>query len=151
MKPLNEMEDAERKALPIFWGTMMNFPNAQALKAEQCRAGQEQHAPDEPLKWHRGKSTDELGSLMRHILDYAIAFTKRDYQGLLKATKAIAWRADAHAERFIATTDEDPEHYQIIKRMRGGCVEGELKLENEPCSEDEGDRAESIAKNNTYT
>lgn len=127
MKTLDKMDDKTRKALPIFDGVFMYFPNAQALKASRSMEGQMQHAPAEPLQWHRAKSTDELGSITRHILDYCIAFVKRDYQGLLKATKAIAWRADAHAERFIATTNEDPEHYQIIKRMREehqGIVDG---------------------------
>ena len=119
MKPLNEMTDAERKELPIFEGPFTYFPNAIALVAKQCLKGQQQHGGDKPLQWLRHLSRDERGSLGRHMLDYGVAWVRRDYAGLLDATMSMTWRALAHAERFIATTDEDPEHYQIIKRMRG--------------------------------
>lgn len=118
MKSLDKMTDEERKALPIFDGAMAYFPNSIALAASNSLIGQIQHAPDEPLEWHREKSHDELGSLSRHILDFAIAEKTGDYVGMLNATKAIAWRAMAHAERFIATTDEDPERYQAARCLR---------------------------------
>ena len=118
MKPLNEMNDAERKALPIYDGAIAYFPNALAMVASNSMIGQQQHAPDEPLQWHRAKSTDELGSLSRHILDFAIAEKIGDYDGMLHATQAIAWRALAHAERFVDTVDDDPVRYQDVRRLR---------------------------------
>ena len=118
MKTLDKMTDPERKAVPIYDGALAYFPNAIAMVADNSAAGQLQHAPDEPLQWHRGKSVDELGSLARHILDFAIAEKVGDYEGMLDASKAIAWRALAHAERFIATCDDDPELYQYVKALR---------------------------------
>ena len=118
MKPLNEMTDSERKALPIYEGALAYFPNALCLVAEQSLTGQQQYAPDEPLAWFREKSTDELGSLSRHILDYALAEQRDDYKEMYKATRAIAWRALAHAERFVATVDDDPQRYQLAKALR---------------------------------
>lgn len=109
---LDTMSDSERKNTPIYDGALAYFPNALTLVAINSMEGQMQHAPNEPLQWHRGKSQDELGSLSRHILDYAIAEKKGDREEMLKATRAIAWRALAHAERFIAPTEEDPERYQ---------------------------------------
>ena len=118
-RTLATMTDGERKALPVFDGALAYFPNALALISENSLAGQAQHEPDMPLMWHRHKSRDELGSLTRHLLDYAIAEKEGDYEGMLSATKAIAWRACAHAERFVATTEEDPERYQKVCAMRG--------------------------------
>ena len=117
MKTLDKMTDEERKALPIYDGALAYFPNAIAMVADNSMAGQLQHAPDEPLQWHREKSTDELGSLSRHILDFAIAERQNDIEGMTTATKAIAWRALAHAERFIATTHNDPPRYQTSRAL----------------------------------
>jgi hypothetical protein len=118
-RTLATMTDGERKNTPIYEGCIFYFPNALALIAENSLAGQAQHEPDMPLMWHRHKSRDELGSLARHLLDYAIAEAEGDYEGMLSATKAMAWRACAHAERFIATTEDDPERYQKVCYMRG--------------------------------
>lgn len=118
MKRLDQMTDAERKALPIYDGGFSYFPNALAMVAEQSLTGQQQYAPDEPLQWFRAKSTDELGSLSRHILDYALAEARGDYKGMYEATRAIAWRALAHAERLVATCSDDPERYQKAKALR---------------------------------
>ena len=118
MKRLDQMDDNERKALPVYDGLLSYFPNALCLVAANSMEGQQQHAPDEPLQWHKYKSRDELGSLSRHLLDYAIAEARGDYSTMAEATASIAWRALAHAERFIGTTDEDPERYQKVKRLR---------------------------------
>ena len=118
LRPLNHMSDAERKALPIFDGALSYFPNAIAAMANHSLAGQLQHAPDQPLQWHREKSQDELGSLSRHILDYGIAESDEDYAGMLAATQSMVWRACAHAERFIATDPRDPPRYQRAAKLR---------------------------------
>ena len=110
--PVNMMDDAQRKALPLYDGAISYFPNALAAVAHHSLTGQLQHGPNKPLQWHREKSQDELGSLSRHILDFAIAEKRGDREGMLEATKAIAWRACAHAERFIAPDPVDPLRYQ---------------------------------------
>lgn len=61
-----------RKALPVFSGVLSYFPLAIAAVANISRRGGEQHAPGQPLKWHRDLSKDQLDALSRHVLDVAI-------------------------------------------------------------------------------
>jgi hypothetical protein len=117
---LKDMTDSQRKATPVFDGLFAYFPNAIAMVARKSIQGQYQHGPTEDLQWHRERSTDELGSLTRHLLDYAIAEKEGDYITMADATEAIMWRALAHGERFFATTEEDPERYQFAERLRKG-------------------------------
>ena len=46
-------DDKARKALPIFTGFLMYFPDACAAVAEVSRLGNEQHNPGEALHWAR--------------------------------------------------------------------------------------------------
>lgn len=112
-KNLLERTDEERKETPVLDGCLAYFPNAIVAVADNSMAGQKQHAPDEPLKWYREKSQDELGSLQRHIVDFLLAEKKGDREEMLKASKAIAWRGLAHCERMIAPVEVDPARYQI--------------------------------------
>ena len=118
MKQLNEMTDQERKALPLHDGFVAYFPDAMCAVAHNSWLGQQQHAPDEPLQWHRGKSTDEMGSLTRHIIDYAKAEAEGDYEAMVEASASIAWRGMAHLQRLVATLPDDPARYQLAKALR---------------------------------
>lgn len=115
---LDTMTDDERKAHKAYDGCFVYFPNALAQVGYASTVGQEQHGPDDDLGWHREKSQDELGSLSRHLLDYAIAERKGDYEGMADASRAIAWRALAHNERFFATEAGDPARYQKVANLR---------------------------------
>ncbi len=117
MKPFNQLTDEERKALPVD-KVVEFFPNALAAAASQISIGTAKYGPDEAVRWHRGKSRDELGSRSRHLLDYSLAWNRDYYEGMAEAVKADVWRSLAHAERFFGTTDEDPEYYQDIRRLR---------------------------------
>jgi len=46
----------------------MYFPDALAAVSRLSKAGNDKHNPGEPLHWARGKSTDQMDCLARHIL-----------------------------------------------------------------------------------
>lgn len=59
----------KRKATPIYSGVLAYFPDALAAVAEVSRLGNDQHNPGQPLHWARGKSTDQMDSATRHMID----------------------------------------------------------------------------------
>lgn len=63
-------EHHARKALPIFDGVVMYFPDAMAAISEVSVTGNEQHSPGEPLHWARGKSMDQFNTALRHMIDH---------------------------------------------------------------------------------
>lgn len=64
--------DAERKALPVFDVLSRYFPLAICEVVKVCVVGNEQHNPGESLHWARGKSTDQLNTAQRHMLDHGM-------------------------------------------------------------------------------
>lgn len=88
-----------RKAVPIYSGFMVYFPDAIAAVAELSRIGNDQHNPGKPLHWDRSKSGDEMDALCRHMLDMASG-TEKDTDDVLHATKQ-AWRAMAHLQKTL--------------------------------------------------
>lgn len=58
-----------RKATPIYSGVLAYFPDALAAIAEVSRLGNDQHNPGQPLHWAREKSTDQMDSAIRHMID----------------------------------------------------------------------------------
>lgn len=91
-----------RKGLPIFSGCMMYFPDALAAVAELSRIGNDQHNPGEPLHWARGKSTDELDAMSRHMAEAGTY----DSDGVLHDAK-VAWRALANLQKRLEDIDYD--------------------------------------------
>lgn len=79
-----------RKAIPIFDGVVMYFPDALAAVAEVSVAGNAQHNPGEPLHWARGKSMDQYNTVIRHMIDHRQGNVK-DTDGTRHLAKA-AWR-----------------------------------------------------------
>jgi len=63
-----EKTPEERKAEPIYSGVLMYFPDALAAVSRVSKAGNDKHNPGEPLHWARGKSTDQLDCVVRHLL-----------------------------------------------------------------------------------
>lgn len=82
--------DAERKALPLWTGVVMYFPDALLAVAAVSKAGNDQHNPGEPLHWQRDKSTDQMNTATRHMLDHALG-NRKDEDGTYHLAKA-AWR-----------------------------------------------------------
>lgn len=93
-------EDAKRKMVRCYQGCVSYFPDALAAVAFLSKVANEQHNPGEPMHWAKEKSTEELDSLMNHLLDVAAKGPEsRDADGLLDAIK-IAWRALANLQRL---------------------------------------------------
>ena len=82
--------DQERKALPIFDGVLLYFPDAIVEVARVSKAGNDQHNPGQPMHWARGKSMDQRNTALRHMLDDATG-TVKDIDGTYHLAKA-AWR-----------------------------------------------------------
>jgi hypothetical protein len=58
----------DRKKYPLFTGLVKYFPDA-LLEVSRCSwAGNQQHHPDKPLHWDRGKSNDHLDAMLRHTI-----------------------------------------------------------------------------------
>lgn len=72
-------DSAARKTYPLLSGLLDYFPAALAAVAHHSYNGNEKHNPGQPLHHARGKSTDHLDALLRHVME-------RDLEG-------AAWRA----------------------------------------------------------
>ena len=86
----------DRKFLPVATGFIDYFPDAIACVAELSRIGNDQHNPDKPLHWDRGKSGDEADALMRHFMDRGT----NDSDGIRHSAK-VAWRAMALLQKEL--------------------------------------------------
>ena len=92
-------DDAGRKALPVFRGPLMYFPDAFLAIAAVCKAGNDQHNPGQPLHWAREKSTEQMDTALRHMMDHGTGNT-RDVDGTYHLAKA-AWRLLAELQLTI--------------------------------------------------
>jgi len=104
-KPTEEVvtKAVTRKATPVFSGVLKYFPDAINELARCSMAGQKQHAPDEPLQWHREKSGDELDALARHLLEAGTI----DDDSIRHSTKVL-WRAAANLQKELELAGEAP-------------------------------------------
>lgn len=60
----------KRKAVPVFDGLLMYFPDACAAVASVSHKANEQHNPGEPMHWARGKSMNQYDTALRHMIDH---------------------------------------------------------------------------------
>lgn len=90
---------AARKAIPVYSGFVVYFPDAIAAVAQLSQIANEQHNPGTDVHWDRSKSKDELDAMMRHTLDMA-GGTESDADGVLHATKQ-AWRSMANLQKLL--------------------------------------------------
>ena len=86
-------DNAERKAIPVYSGFIQYFPHAIAAIAKHPAICNEQHNPGAPLHWAIDKSTEELDSLCRHMLNGS--------DQNIEDAVAMAWRAIANLERKL--------------------------------------------------
>lgn len=98
-------DNAARKALPLWTGVVQYFPDALLAVAAVSKAGNDQHNPGEPLHWAREKSTDQMNTAARHMLDHSTG-TVRDTDGTWHLAKA-AWRLLAELQLAIEATGGD--------------------------------------------
>lgn len=92
-------DDKARKGLPIFRGPLMYFPDALLALAAVCKIGNDQHNPGEPLQWAREKSTEQMDTALRHMMDHGLGNTQ-DIDGAWHLAKA-AWRILAELQLTI--------------------------------------------------
>ena len=112
-------DDKARKALPVFTGVVLYFPDALLAVAEVSRIGNDQHNPGEPLHWARGKSMNQMDTSMRHQMDHGTG-TLKDTDGAWHLAKAI-WRLCAELQ---LTIERETAHAQAqeAKRESGGLI-----------------------------
>jgi hypothetical protein len=84
-------DDKARKALPVFDGVLRYFPDALLAVAAVSKAGNDQHNPGQPLHWAREKSTDQMNTALRHMMDHGCFSNAKDTDGTYHLAKA-AWR-----------------------------------------------------------
>jgi hypothetical protein len=89
----------ERKKLPVFRGPVMYFPHALLEVARVCQIGNDQHNPGEPMHWARDKSTEQMDTAMRHMMDHGTGNT-RDTDGAYHLAKAV-WRLMAELQLTV--------------------------------------------------
>jgi len=88
-----------RKDHPVFTGVLMYFPDAIAAVSSVSKRGNDQHNPGQSLRWAREKSTDQMDTATRHLMDHGVGTTK-DTDGTYHLAKA-AWRILAELQLTI--------------------------------------------------
>jgi hypothetical protein len=91
---LEGLSAAQRKEYPVKTGFLDYFRDAMYRVAHVSYVGNEQHNPGQPLHWARGKSTDHLDCLIRHIM----------CSDLEEHLAAAAWRALADLQEYLEKT-----------------------------------------------
>lgn len=97
--PALPTEDKDRKVLPVFTGPLMYFPHALLEVARVCKVGNDQHNPGQPMHWAREKSTDQMNTALRHMMDHGLG-NQKDTDGTYHLAKA-AWRILAELELAV--------------------------------------------------
>lgn len=87
---LSGMSAEERKKHPLYSGVIAYFRDALFMVARISYDGNEQHNPGMPLHWARGKSTDQLDCVLRHVASFD--------EGNIYELGQAAWRALAQLQ-----------------------------------------------------
>ena len=136
-------DNTERKALPVYTFLTKYFPLAFLEVVRVAVAGDKQHGNTGPeIQWAREKSTDQLNTALRHLMDYGMG-RRHDTDGRAHLAKAICrlsaqLQLDEEASRkpfwknLYAKTDEFrvcnecnhivPDHYPSCSRAQGPSV-----------------------------
>lgn len=93
------IENDARKALPVWTFLAEYFPDAFLEVVKVAVAGNNQWNPGQPLHWARGKSTDQMNTAFRHMLDHGLGKPK-DSDDCYHLAKAI-WRLSAELQLLV--------------------------------------------------
>ena len=93
---LDCMTAEERKEYPLVAGFLDYFPDAALMVSHVSFIGNRQHNPGMPTHWARGKSTDHMDALARHLTDRGV----EDVDKVLHDAK-LAWRAMANLQETL--------------------------------------------------
>jgi hypothetical protein len=91
------MTSEQRKEYPLISGCLDYFRDALLAVAHVSYKGNEKHNPGQPVHWARGKSTDELDALGRHI------GCREDIDPEIGIEEAgqMCWRALAYYQKLL--------------------------------------------------
>ena len=110
----------ERKQCPVVNGCLLYFPDAVLAISNHSLVANNKHNPGQKLHWDKSKSTDELDSAVRHIIDLGKG---EDYdENGLHVEVAIAWRGLANLQRKIDRLKTDCE-FELARNMANKVVE----------------------------
>lgn len=98
-----------RNEYPMADGLLDYFPNALAEVSRLSHVATQQHHPDQPMHWDRGKSLDHANKIMRHLVDRG----KLDDKGM-RHSAMVAWRALAMLQQEL----EDQEGVPVSRASR---------------------------------
>jgi hypothetical protein len=90
------VDSQERKETPIYSGVLAYFPRAIAAVARLSKKGNDKHNPGQHLHWAKGKSTDHLDCVARHLIENGTTDDQGEYHDVM-----LAWRALANLEMFL--------------------------------------------------
>lgn len=93
----------------------MYFPDALLAVAAVCKAGNDQHNPGQPLHWAREKSTEQLDTALRHMMDHGLGTTK-DTDNTWHLAKA-AWRILAELQLTIEAANVKADKDKLVNKM----------------------------------
>ncbi len=106
MSLLDGRSAEDRKAVPLYRGFMLYFPDAMCAVAELSWLASKQHGHNE-MHWEKGKSSDHADCLVRHLLQA----DQYDTDGVLHATK-VAWRAMANLQVTLDKIKQNEEEQE---------------------------------------
>ena len=124
-------DNTERKALPVFTFLTKYFPLAFLEVVRVAVDGDKQHGnTGVEIQWAREKSTDQLNTALRHLIDYGMG-RKLDTDGRAHLAKAI-WRLSAQLQldeeakdpmNMTATEIERASGWAPIEKFASGTSE----------------------------
>ncbi len=95
---LDGLTDAQRKEYPLFGGVLGYFRDAILRLAKVSYDGNQQHNPGQHLHWARGKSTDQLDCVLRHLSSVDVNDMSDEVE---KHLASAFWRVGAMLQLYL--------------------------------------------------
>lgn len=113
------VDSKERKDLPVFSGCLAYFPAALVAVSKVSKQGNDKHNPGQPLHHARGKSSDHVDCIIRHLLDTADLITAKERdpdmlhdskynEQILQEVSQAAWRVLAYSQELHERLGQAP-------------------------------------------